>query len=526
MRDKLAVAFSLDEVRSSSVPLKHNPILSNSKMLNNKQMNRRSFLGTCLAASTTVIATKVLAQQNAQEGNRLPPPQRNVLILISDDHGLNQSGCYGNEKIKTPNIDALAANGVRFTNAFTTAASCSSSRSTILTGLHPHQNGQYGLQHRYHNFILQPWVQTLPVLLKKNGYITGIIGKLHVGPAEQLPFDFVVPENNTIMFGRDVKLMAEKAGEFFNQNKDNPFFLLIGYTDPHRQGKGFANQRQYAGIETTVYDPADIIVPYFLPNIPEVREELADMYQAVTRLDSGIGIVIEKLRASGRYEDTLIIYLTDNGIPFPGAKTNVYDSGVHLPMIVCSPNVEKKGIVNNAMVSFADLVPTILDWTRTLGPNYRLAGKSFLPILDRENPEGWNEVYHSQTFHEVTMYYPMRSIRTKDFKYILNLFPELEFPLASDIFGSKSWQAILQRKLKRMGKIKIDNYLHRPAEELFNLKEDPEEINNVAKSSQYQIVLDEMRSKLKVMREITEDPWLILEKNKKFKDYKMLPVRI
>ena len=500
-------------------------------MSNNKQMNRRFFLGTCLAASSTVIATKVLAQQNAinisQETNRLAPPQRNVLILISDDHGLSQSGCYGNNNIKTPNIDALAANGVRFTNAFTTAASCSSSRSSILTGLYPHQNGQYGLEHRYHNFMLQPWVQTLPALLKNNGYITGIIGKLHVGPSEQLPFDFVVPDNNLTKYGRDVKFMAEKAGEFFNQNKERPFFLLIGYTDPHRQGKGFANQQKYAGIEPTVYDPADVIIPYFLPNISEVRDELADMYQAVTRLDTGIGMVIEKLRAAGRYDDTLIIYLTDNGIPFPGAKTNIYDSGVHLPMIVCSPNVEKKGSINNAMVSFVDLVPSILDWTKVLGPTkYKLAGKSFLPILNQENPEGWNEVYLSQTFHEVTMYYPMRGIRTKNFKYILNLFPELEFPIAADIFRSKTWQAILQRKLKRMGKIKIDNYLHRPAEELYNLKEDPEEINNIAQNYPYQIVLDEMRSKLKVMRQISEDPWLILEKNQKYKDYKMLPIKI
>lgn len=473
-------------------------------MPNLRIINRRTFILAGLIGGSAATATYLLSQPKSG----IFSGQRNVLLLISDDHGLDQLGCYGNAKIKTPNIDAMATNGVRFSNAFAATSSCSPSRGTIFTGLYPYQNGQYGLQHGRNNFSLRPWVQTLPELLKKKNFQTGIIGKLHVGPETKFPFDLIVPFSE-IMTGRDVKKMAQKAGDFFNQEPNKPFFLAIGYYDPHRAGEGFGNEQRYPGIKPTIYDQADLAVPPFLPDIPEVREELADMYQSVTRMDTGIGMVLDKLKKSGRYDDTLIIYLTDNGIPFVGAKTNVYDSGVHLPLIVCSPTIEKKGIVNNAMVSFIDLVPTILEWTGISNPDYELPGKSLLSILNAENPQEWEEVYHTQTFHEVTMYYPMRSIRTRQFKYIINLAPDLEFPLSGDIFRSKTWEAVIQRKLTNIGKRTLQNYLYRPSEELYNLETDPDEINNLVGNSKFTGILNELRNKLQSMREKTNDPWLV-----------------
>lgn len=493
-------------------------------MRKQKQINRRTFLGKCMAAGSAAIMTlpknQVFPSQKKQAPRDLP--HRNVLLLISDDHGIDQLGCYGNPKIKTSNLDQMASQGVRFTNAFSVAASCSASRGSILTGLYTHQNGQFGHQHNWHHFSFHAWVQSLPALLKRNGYQTGVIGKLHVAPKEQLPFDFVVPGRD-IMGNRDVKTMTDKAGGFFNQDKSNPFFLLIGYSDPHRSAQGmsrmrgvedfsgFGNDRDYPGIQPTKYDPQDVIVPDFLPDTPEVREELADQYQAIGRLDTGIGMVIENLRQSGRYENTLIIYISDNGIPFPGAKTTIYESGVHLPMIICSPEIEKGGSVTHAMVSFVDLVPSILEWTGTQGPDYELPGKSFLSAFNQQDPSGWDEVYHSHTFHEITMYYPMRAVRTRRYKYILNLFPELEYPFATDLFICKTWQGILKRKSKMMGKRNVHDFLQRPAEELYDLEKDPHEVKNFAGDPNYSTVLDELRTKLKTMREQTNDPWLILE---------------
>lgn len=487
-------------------------------------LNRRTFLEKCLAAGSATVIGNAMAPGRADTALRklirADRKERNVLLLISDDHGIDQSGCYGNKNVSTPHLDKLAAEGVRFTHTFCVAASCSASRGSILSGLYPHQNGQYGHLHNWHHFSYLPWVKSLPALLKENGYRTGIIGKLHVGPKILLPFDFVIP-GKEIMGNRDVMTMAEKAGMFFRQNKERPFFLLIGYSDPHRSARGmssmrnvenfsgFGNDRAYPGITPRKFHLSDVVVPDFLPDIPEVREELADQYEAIARLDTGIGKVIENLKQSGRYDDTLIIYISDNGIPFPGAKTTLYEAGVHLPMIINSPEIRKKGGINNAMINFIDLVPTILDWTKTKGPEYKLPGRSFLPILNEENPPEWEEVYHSHTFHEITMYYPMRAVTTRKYKYILNLFPELEFPFATDLFISKTWQGILKRKLKTMGKRSVKHYLKRPAEELYDLENDPVESRNLASQPKFKTILEEMRAKVQNMREQTNDPWLI-----------------
>jgi len=489
-----------------------------------KHINRRSFLSKVAAASSLPMVSKAFPQINTAIDNNLKKssngPHKNVILLISDDHGIDQLGCYGNKNIQTPNLDVMAKKGIRFANAFSIAASCSASRGSILSGLYTHQNGQFGHQHNWHHFSYHKWVESIPALLKKNGYRTGCIGKLHVAPEDQLPFDFRVLSKE-IMGNRDVMMMAEKAAEFFEQDKESPFFLLMGYSDPHRSAhgmtdmmnvenfSGFGNNPDYPGVDAVKYKPDDVHVPDFLPDTPEVREELADQYQSITRLDAGIGKVIENLHNSGRYDNTMIIYISDNGIPFPGAKTTIYDSGVHLPMIVNSPQIKNPGTETHAMLSFVDLVPTILDWTSSKGPKYKLPGRSVLPVLNEHNPKGWDEVFQSHTFHEITMYYPMRAVRTRRYHYIRNLFPELEYPFATDLFVSKTWQGILKRKDNKMGKRKVDTYLKRPAEELYDLKNDPTESINLVKDVMYKSVLEEMRLRLQNMRKETEDPWLI-----------------
>jgi N-sulfoglucosamine sulfohydrolase len=453
---------------------------------------------------------------------------KNILLLISDDHGLEQSGCYGDTVIQTPNIDQLAAEGIRMTNAYAVAASCSASRGAILSGMYPHQSGQYGHNHNWHHFSYFDTIQSLPAILQQNNYLTACIGKLHVGPKKLLPFDYRVTEPE-VMEGRDVYNMAKKAGEFFNMDKSKPFFLLMGYSDPHRMPHGwsdmpgienwdgFGNHRDYPGIEPVKYHPDDMPVPDFLQNSQAVKEELAEMYQSITRMDKGIGMVIEELKKSGRYENTLIVYISDNGIAFPGAKTNIYDSGIKMPMIVSYAGMKNAGKTADAMISFTDLLPTFAEWAGAQLPEYKLPGKSFLSVMHQENPEGWDKVMLSHTFHEITMYYPMRGLRNKKYKYINNLFPELEYPFATDLYICKTWQDILKNKRTKMGKRDVSNYLKRPAEELYDIVNDPVESVNLAKDPGYKEVLTEMREQLHQMRSATKDPWLILgnyEKNK------------
>lgn len=461
-------------------------------------LNRRSMIAGMMAAG----AAPMIVNRGAHADSK----PRNVLLIISDDHGLDTPS-YGNPVIQTPHLEQLASEGVRFTNAFGTTASCSPSRSVILTGLHNHCNGTYGLTHREHNFRKLAEYRTLPFMLQQAGYRTGVIGKLHVAPEADYPFDYVGRIGTG--GGRSVMRMGELAEEFFQESGDQPFFLLHGFVDPHRSRPpgDFGNENEYLGVEEVTYSPEDVIVPDYLPDIPETREELAEYYQSVTRMDAGVGAVMSALKRSGKADNTLVIYISDNGPAFPGAKASVTDGGLHLPMIVSAPGVEG-GSVNHAMVSFTDLTPTILDWAGVAAPEeYPLHGRSMLPILGQSNPSGWDEVYFSHSFHEITMYYPSRGIRTPRFKYIHNLAHQLTHPLASDLYRSKTWQAILRDRLEYSGKRRVEDFLYRPEEELYHVEFDPAETKNLVNDPAYRAVLMHLRAKTVKFRQNTRDIW-------------------
>jgi N-sulfoglucosamine sulfohydrolase len=373
--------------------------------------------------------------------------------------------------------------------------------------------GQYGLAHATHNSHSFPNVRGLPALLAPAGYRSGVVAKLHVLPKEVYPFDVEVANN-----GRNPVSVAAEVKKFLADTGEKPFFLLVGFTDPHRAAKGFANDGKYpAEVPAIKFDPKTLPLPYFLPDQPEVRAELAEYYQSVARLDDGVGRVLKVLEDAKKLDDTLVIFLSDNGIPFPGAKTTLYDSGLHLPLIVRKPG-QKAGVVNSAMVNWTDIAPTILDWCgvkpapvgkKASGP----AGKSFLAILEEEKPAGWDVVYGSHQFHEITMYYPMRMVRTREFKYILNLAYPLEYPHASDLWGSDTWQGILKRGDTMMGSRAVKAFLNRPKEELYDLTADPNELKNLASDPAHAKTLADLRVKLAAWREKTNDPWLIKDKH-------------
>jgi len=411
---------------------------------------------------------------------------RNIVMMVTDDQGLD-AGCYGNAALKTPNLDRLAAEGVRFTHAFCTTASCSPSRSVILTGLYNHANGQYGLQHAYHNFHTLESVRGLPVLLHEAGYRTCSVGKFHVQPEAVYHFD----------------VYAKSEEAFLREKDDRPFFLYVCPTEPHRKGKDFG-----AG-GPVKYDPKEVLVPPFLPDRPDVRQDLAGYYQAISRVDARLGRLLRTVKETGHWDDTLIVYLSDNGLPFPGAKTTLYEPGIHLPLVVRSPDGKRRGEVTNAMVTWADLTPTLLAWAGARAPDYPLHGRSFLEALEQADPPGWDEIYASHTFHEVTMYYPMRAIRTRRYKYILNLAHGLPYPFASDLYDSLTWQGILARKETMVGGRTVDAFLHRPRHELYDLQKDPQELVNLADRPEHAALLAELQAKLRAWQEKTKDPWLV-----------------
>lgn len=471
---------------------------------------------------------------------------RNVVLFVTDDHSPD-TGAYGNPVVKTPNLDAFAHDGTLFTHAFCTTASCSASRSVILTGLHNHANGQYGHQHDFHKFSSYSNIMALPVSMQLAGYRTARCGKFHVAPESVYKFQQAIPgaERNPVQ-------MANNCREFIAADSEQPFFLYFCTADPHRGGgqarelpegpDRFGNPapgKSYPGVTEVKYDPREVIVPGFLPDTPACRAELAQYYQSVSRVDQGFGRLVEILKQSGRWDDTLFLFISDHGIAMPGAKTTLYDGGMRSPCLVRNPYNTKRGVKCSAMVSWVDLTPTILDFagaydaqtgkvraaitgkltpqtrdpelqqTRTTKPG-DLHGRSFLSLLDQEQAVGWDEVYASHTFHEIQMYYPMRVVRTRQFKLIWNIAYPLPFPFASDLWAAPTWQA--QYKLGKhasYGVKTVGSYIQRPQFELFDLQTDPHEGHNLADDPKYATLRDELIGKLKAFEERTKDPWAL-----------------
>lgn len=465
---------------------------------------RRQFLASGVMAAGAALTSKAWA------GSTGTGTARNVLLIVADDHGYDMSSL--GTAVRTPTLDRLAREGTLFTDAYASVSSCSSSRSTLYTGLYSHTNGMYGLSHDVHNFSLLEDVKTLPWMLKQQGYATALVGKLHVKPEAALAYDaWLLPEQAG---NRDVAAMGHAAGQWMRAQGTRPFFLTMGYSDPHRAGdpSQFGNTRDWPEVKRMRYRPQDVTIPSHLPDLPGVREDLAQYYEAVSRMDSGVDILLRELEASGHADDTLVIYLSDNGRPFPGAKDNLYYEGIHLPLIVRAPHAAHRGIRNNAMVSWIDITPTILDWAGVSPPQgYRylpLPGRSLLPILEQTAPSGWDEVFATHSFHEIDQYYPTRSLRTRRYSYFLNLQPSLRVPIASDVALSPSWKAITSTPGARLGKRSLEAFEHRPDEELYDLHADPDEIVNLATDPAHAAALADVRAQLAHWRTATHDPWM------------------
>jgi N-sulfoglucosamine sulfohydrolase len=252
-------------------------------------------------------------------------------------------------------------------------------------------------------------------------------------------------------------------------------------------------------------------IPPFVNDLPGVRYEFAEYYKSISRLDQGVGMVLAGLKKSGLADDTLVIFLSDNGPPFINSKTTLYDAGVSLPLIMKRPG-SPTGIVNPNMISYIDILPTLLDYAKHPNREHpERIGRSILPVLSETLPlEDWGQVFGSHTFHEVTNYWPTRMMRNRRYKYHRNIAWRLDFPFAADIYGSLTWEEIRNADTspKMIGTRPLKDYFFRPAEELYDIQADPNEVRNLAKDPEHQSVLEGMRAALEKWQRRTEDAWL------------------
>ncbi|WDI44426.1 sulfatase family protein [Bremerella sp. P1] len=422
----------------------------------------------------------------------------NFIIFIADDVSWNDFGCYGSETARTPNIDALAASGMKFTNAYLTASSCSPSRCSIITGRYPHNNGAASELHR----PLPAHLVKFPKLLKEAGYYTALAGKDHM-PQDNADEKAVWDDKR----GTNVPGNSGGEGHWVDvvqkRPKDKPFFFWFAATDAHR---GWDADRQWqADNYGPKHNPDDVKVSPYMRNEPATRDDLASYHNEITRFDYYIGQVCEELKAQDAFDNTLIIVMADNGRPFPRGKTRVHDSGMKTPFVVSWPKgIEDAGATNNKLVSVIDICPTFLSLAGVKVPE-QAQGVSFAQLL--ENTQNLSErgyAFSEHNWHDYEAH--GRAVRKgQGILYIRNARPEKAWLGPADSVSSPSHKDIVDAKDK-LTDAQADVLLApRPTEELYDTSKDPLQVNNLVGSQEYAKHLVEMRQVMDKWQKETGD---------------------
>lgn len=411
----------------------------------------------------------------------------NIVIFIADDVSWNDLGCYGNTFVQTPNIDKLAENGMKFTNAILTTSSCSPSRISIMTGRYPHNTGAAELH-------TEPRVdfESMASVLKKQGYYTGQAGKWHMGELLKRGFNKIyqkLEENGDGGENRWIPSLQER-------NRKKPFFFWFAPYDAHRVWGGNKFSK--------THDPSLINVPPTLFDNDSTRIDLAKYYDEIKRFDHHVGEVVNELKKQGVFENTLILVMADNGRPFPRDKTRMYDSGMKTPFIVHWPKNVEKGSISHGLISSVDIAPTMLDICEVDAPK-SFQGITFKPILSNPKTEVRQYAFSEHNWHDHEAY--ERMVRTKDNIYISNSRPQYPNQGPADALNSSSFKALQKaQKENTLTPAQADVFLTpRPVEELFAVKEDPLQLRNIINTQEYAQIQKELKNILLVWMEETGD---------------------
>ena len=447
-----------------------------------------------------------LAEVQASGGESAERP--NFIIFIADDMAWDDCGAYGHETIRTPNIDRLAREGMRFDRAFLTCSSCSPSRASIITGLYPHSTDAEQL-----HWPLPADRLTFVELLKASGYWTAAAGKWHLGDAVKDRFDLVREADisgfqlPTGAAGAEGKFVQKGEGDaksgcadwvdtLRDRPRGKPFFLWLAALDPHRDYDENIIDRPHRADE--------VVVPPYLPDVAETRRELALYYDEINRLDSFVGEVLAELQRQGEARNTFVLFFSDNGRPFPRDKTTIYDSGVKTPWIVRWPERVKPGGVCGSLVSSVDIAPTVVELARLDVPP-RFQGKSFARLLEDPGAEIRRFIFAEHNWHDYEA--RGRAARSKQYKYIRNYYADLPGTPPADVVRSPTYRAMT--RLHESGALAPHQRAcfiePRPEEELYDVRSDPDELVNLAADSEYSVALGRMRRALSEWEDRTDD---------------------
>lgn len=468
-----------------------------------------------------IVVSQFIFSCNTRNTNSEVHKPLNVLFITADDLNYNSIGSYGNTIPNiTPNLDKLAQEGMRFTNAYVNIAVCQPSRQSIMTGRYPHNNGALGFDPIKRN------VSTLQEELHKVGYLNGIIGKeKHLKPVDKFYWDFCVGEKEVASgmgIGRDPERYYQFATDFFLKAKkeNKPFFLMANSHDPHRPFAGSDDEKKYWGKNLPQFSRKitenEVAVPSFLFNLPKVRQEIAEYYTSVHRCDQTIGAILKALQESDFKENTIVMFISDNGMAVPFAKSNCYLNSTKTPWIVRWPgNVKPRTIDSTHFISGIDYMPTILEALQ-LKKVSNLDGQSFLSVLKGNKQKNRTKVFTQFNKIFAGNKYPMRSVLNNRYGYIVNFWADGKTQIKGDAMGGRTFKAMKKAAFTNDTIAKrLKLYKYRVPEELYDFKNDPDCLVNLIKKPELQEVVKEMKTMLLDEMKRTNDPWQI-KFNKQF----------
>lgn len=474
-------------------------------------------LGLTLLAVT--VASPTLA--SAAPAQAAPP---NILVFVVDDMDFttfNANGCPVPGLV--PNMDRLAKEGLLFDNAHVPNAVCAPSRQSMMTGLHPHRNGTLG-------FVPVPAdVPNLSELLMAKGYYTASFNKGR--DYKSFEWSEFLDGYGTCGFGRDPGLFVASAKKAIAnaRREGKPFFLNVALSDPHRAFPDSQEEKEALEAAKTKWpeaaakglvfnapfinfcSPEQAWVPPFLPNLPDIHREWSQYYNAVHRADDTLGRIMELLKTEGVESDTIVIFFSDHGAPFPSDKQNCYPYSTRTPLMIRWPGVIQPGRVDREhMVSTMDLMPTLLEAVTGIPAPVKLDGRSLTTLLKGQPQGGRDHVFTTQNYITPgTQVYPMRAVHTRDYSYIFNAWSDGKTKFNGECHNGLTFAA-MQVAAKTDAGIaeRVKQIVYRVREELYDLKQDPNCLHNLAKDAQHATVKAELKQIMTDEMVRTEDPLL------------------
>lgn len=478
-------------------------------------MNRRDFIKAagCTAAALMLPGCNEQPAGASAAANKQP---LNILIITADDMNCDSIGVYGCPVPgTTPNLDRFARESVRFERAHVNIAVCMPCRFSVMSGLYPHRSGSEGFDY------VRDDVPILPETFRNAGYLVGVIGKAHHTEGKADTYFDLKKDMGDLGLGRDPQKYYEYSTAFFRQAREEnrPFFFVANSHDPHRPFHGSAQETHVPRMKdnlherpnpSKIFKPDEIVVPEFLPDIPDVRLEMSQYYSSVRRCDDTLGRVLDALDENGFRDNTLVVFFSDHGISMPFAKTNCYLNSTKTPLMVRWPGVTRPGKVDrDHLLAGIDITPTLLE-AAGLSRYETMDGRSFVPLLKGKSYQPGGLIFTQ--FHETSARkrFPMRCVQDKKYGYIFNPWSDGETAFQNEAQSGLTWKAMTEAAADNPAvAARVKFYAYRVLEEFYDLESDPDCLHNLIDDPRYKKQIDLKRAQLREWMVRTQDRALL-----------------